>query len=95
MRRLSWLALVLMAVSLAPGVDAAVDEIHDTFYDCALQEIGWRILAHDVVTSSGAQSGAYRYREIYADDYTVYDAQWYAWNGTSWVPLEEEPEPSC
>lgn len=100
MRRYSFVALALLVVSLTAGirpVDAAPSsEIWDTFYDCALNENGWRVLTCSGRSySGGILSGAYRLREWSGCYDGSYSSQWYYWNGSWWVAFSGPPGPTC
>jgi hypothetical protein len=83
--------------SLAAGVRAQVAyEIEDTFYDCSLNEVGWRLLAcNGQVYTWGVQDGAYRYRRRYACDDSSSTDQWYYKSGSLWVAFSGPPGPNC
>lgn len=97
MRRYSLVVMALLVMSLAAGVRAQVAyEIEDTFYDCALNEIGWRLLAcNGSIYSWGSMNGLYRMRHRYACDGSSSTSHWYMWNGSVWVVIGGPPTPSC
>ena len=46
MRRLVWVTAVLLAVSMMSSVRALpTNEVDDEFFDCALNSVGWHLLA--------------------------------------------------
>src|SRR5947209_3157620 len=95
MRKVSRFTFALLAASLVIMSGARAlppNEVDDTFYDCAVNEVGY----HDLwcsghVFSGGQQSGAYRFREIIPCDTGNYSSQWYYWNGSSWVAFSGPP----
>ena len=101
MRRFSWAVLVLLFVSLGVGVRDAralpTNEVDDTFYNCSLTEVGWKILGcNGVIQSSGQTSGAaYRYRELTSCQNGGYSANWYYWTGSSYQWISGPPGPNC
>jgi hypothetical protein len=87
-------------VSLLSGVRDAralpTSEIFDTYFDCQLNEVGFRILScGGHVYTQGQQSGAYRLREWTHCDTGAYSYQWYAWNGSGWTAIAGPPQASC
>jgi hypothetical protein len=98
MRRYSWIVVALLVMSLTAGVSAQVShEIEDTFYDCALNEVGLRIYqCNGTIFQTGQLFGKYRYRVRYpCDNSGSFTDQWYEWNGSVWVAISGPPSPSC
>ena len=100
MRRFSWVVLVLLVVSLGAGVRDVralpTSDVDDTFYDCAMNELGWRFLScGGHIYTSGQQSGAYRYRIITSCETGSGSAKWYYWSGSSWQYISSPPGPNC
>src|SRR3954468_2676599 len=99
MRNLSRYAFMLLAVSLIVASSARAlptNEVFDTYYDCSLNEVGWRLLScGGHVYTSGQQGGAYRYRELTSCNDSGYSAQWYYWSGTNWIAISSPPGPNC
>jgi Family of unknown function (DUF6289) len=96
--RLSFALLLLFATTtFAPPVKAApCQDILTTYYDCALNEVGYRFLScGGGVSSSGTLSGAFKEIETSPCDCGSYTDTWYQWNGSSWVPLSGPPSPTC
>jgi hypothetical protein len=100
MRRTAFVFLALLAVSLLGGIreaDAApTNEVWDSYFDCALNEVGWTVL-----TCSGQRhrygtlAGAYRLREWYGCYSYDSGSQWFYWNGSGWTPFSGPPGPNC
>ena len=97
MRRLVWVTVVLLAVSMMSSVRALpTNEVDDEFFDCALNSVGWHLLACDGhIYQSGVQGGYYRNRITTSCDSGSGSSRWYRWNGTSWTLLSAPPSPSC
>ncbi|HUR82463.1 MAG TPA: hypothetical protein VM733_16995 [Thermoanaerobaculia bacterium] len=100
MRRFSWVAVLVLAISLLAGVREAralpTNEVDDTFYDCALNELGWKLLScNGHIYTSGLTSGAYRYRVLTSCDTGGGSANWYYWTGSSWAWISSPPGPNC
>jgi hypothetical protein len=95
--RLSFVLLLLIASStFAPPANALpCDDIFTTYYDCALNEVGWKEASCNGFWSSGTLSGAFK--EVQTSPCTCgdYSDTWYQWNGTSWVALSGPPSPTC
>jgi len=97
MRRYTWAVLVVLTVSLMSSVRALpTNEVWDTYYDCALNEVGYRILScGGHIFTSGQQGGAYRLRELTSCNSGGYSSQWYYWSGSAWVSFSGPPGPNC
>ena len=100
MRRSLWVVLVLLVVSFGIGVRDVralpVNEVWDTYYDCALNDVGLRILScGGHIFTDGQQSGAYRYREQTHCETGAWTGRWYYWSGSSWVLFSGPPGPNC
>ena len=97
MRRYAWVALILIAVSLGSSVRALpTHEVTHIYYDCAMNENGWRTLAcNGQWYGTGTLSGAYLWEVIMGCNDFDYDAQWYYWNGSNWIEFEGPPGPNC
>jgi hypothetical protein len=100
MRKYGFVVFVLLLVSLGAGVrDAAAlptSQISDSFQDCALFEVGWRIVTcGGVIYKDGDQVADFRLREWERCDTGAYSYQWYAWNGSGWTPISGTPQPTC
>jgi hypothetical protein len=93
------LALLLLTASATFAPPVKADYCERTFiyyYDCALNEIGSRVIRCDgSVNSYGQQSGAFK--EIETEPCTCgdYTDNWYQWNGSTWVLLSGPPSPTC
>ena len=96
MRKGSLLALVLFVLSLAPVASAEINEVWDTYYDCALNEVGGRIMMGDgSMVSWGMQSGTFWHREVWSNNYATYTSQWYVRFGSTWTAISGRPDPIC
>lgn len=97
MRRYSWVVLVLLVVTLGSSVRALpTNEVWDTYYDCALNDVGLRILScNGHIFTDGQQGGAYRLRETTSCNGDGYNSQWYYWNGSGWTAFSGPPGPNC
>jgi len=96
--RLSLALLLLCATTtFAPPMKAApCQDIFTTYYDCALNEVGYRFLScGGGVSTSGTLSGAFKEIETSPCDCGSYTDNWYQWNGSSWVLLSGPPSPTC
>lgn len=95
--RLSLALLLLIASStFAPPANALpCDDIFTTYYDCALNEVGWREVSCNGTGSGGTLSGAFKEVETSPCECGDYSDTWYQWNGTSWVVLSGPPSPTC
>ena len=99
MPKVSRYSLMLLAASLIlmSSVSALpTNEVYDTYYDCSLNEVGWRWLTcGGHVYTSGQQGGAYRFRELTSCDSGGYSTQWYYWSGSNWIAFSGPPGPNC
>jgi hypothetical protein len=103
MRRLGRLVLVVAllftSTTFAPATHASggCNDIFTTYYDCCLNEVGFRwVMCTGSFGSSGTLSGAFR--EVEHDPACcggVPTSKWYQWNGSSWVLLSGPPSPGC
>lgn len=96
--RLSIAVLLLIAsTTFAPTTKAApCQDIFTTFYDCALNEVGWRWQGcGGGFSSSGQQSGAFKEIETSPCTCGSTTDNWYQWNGSTWVLLSGPPSPTC
>lgn len=95
--RLSVALLLLIASStFAPPAHALpCDEIETTYYDCALNEVGYRDVSCYGTYSTGTLSGAFK--EVQTSPCTCGDFSdtWYRWTGTGWVVISGPPSPTC
>ena len=89
------LFLVASATFAPPAQALPCDEIITTYYDCALNEVGYRDVSCNGVYSSGTLSGAFK--EVTTEPCTCGDFSdnWYQWNGSAWVHLSGPPSPTC
>ena len=97
MRNSIRLALVLLVLAFAGSVYANDYEVWTTYYNCSLSAVGGSLLECDNgYWSWQQQSGAYKSVERYSCyGGSAGPYEWYAWNGSSWVQLDEAPDPSC
>ena len=95
--RLSIVLLLLIASStFAPQANALpCDEIITTYYDCALNEVGYRDVSCSGTFTSGTLSGAFK--EVVTEPCTCGDFSdtWYRWTGSAWVVISGPPSPTC
>ena len=92
------LALLLLVASstFAPPAHALpCSEIITTYYDCALNEVGYKDISCSGTFTSGTLSGAFKEVETEPCTCGDFSDNWYRWNGTSWVLLSGPPSPSC
>jgi len=91
------LLLVLLVVLVAAGASASHYETWTTYYDCNLNAVGGSLLeCNNRFTSWQQQSGVYKSVERYScDGGSTPPADWYEWNGSSWVLLPDAPDPGC
>src|SRR5687768_399754 len=101
MRKTVHWTLVALVVFLfgahASNVQASVYYIDDTYFDCALNEVGWYSTnCSGFSFQDGQQTGAWRFHEVTrcSDDVRVV-AYWAYWDGSQWVPISGTPQPSC
>jgi len=95
--RLSIALLLLIASStFAPPAHALpCDDIMTTYYDCALNEVGFKEVSCNGTSSSGTLSGAFKEVETQPCTCGDFSDTWYQWNGSSWVALSGPPSPTC
>lgn len=102
MRKVSGLLVAVLflvaSASFAPPAHATgCSDIWTTYYDCALNEVGWHVvLCSGGSTGSGQQSGAFK--EVELDPACCGGTptyRWYQWNGSTWVLLSGAPSPTC
>jgi len=96
--RLSLVLLLLIAsTTFAPTATAApCQDIFRDYYDCALNEVGWKFQScGGGVSSSGQQSGAFMEVQTEPCSCGDFSDNWYQWNGTTWVLLSGPPSPTC
>ena len=100
MRKYAYVVLALLAVAMLSGVREAralpTSEVLDIYYDCALNEVGYRVLTcGGGVGSSGQQGGAYRERVTTHCETGAQTSKWYYWNGSGWTLFSGPPGPNC
>ena len=98
MRRYAWVVLVLVVLSAGAGLRASpTHEVSNYYYDCSLNEIGWTTIACNAQWyGAGTDAGAaYMWEVIRGCDEFDYSAEWYYWNGTTWVAFSGPPGPNC
>jgi hypothetical protein len=93
---LALLLVIAATTTFAPPANALpCDEIITTYYDCALNEVGYRDVSCNGTFSSGTLSGAFK--EVETEPCTCGDFSdtWYRWTGTGWVVISGPPSPTC
>jgi hypothetical protein len=91
-------ALTVTAFTIRPTpVQASPSsDIFTTFYDCALNEVGWKWRGCDSQGQDWGQlSGHFKEIEASSCEGGGNSDTWYVWNGTGWSGLPGQPSPDC
>ena len=89
--------VAFLFTAIAPPAKAVpTSDILTIYYDCAMNEVGWKYRGCDGTgVNSGQLSGYFREIDATSCEDDSYSDTFWKWNGSGWDLLPGEPTPEC